>query len=101
MTNPLQQIASAGLTEQVDLSSLDDIKAALLNQIVFCDTSKAVGIPVRKIRKFRQENIPQDLPAKSQGFLDYATQGLRLGYEVYTLEGWTVPERVYYVKRKE
>ncbi len=78
MTNPLQQIAKTGLTEQVDLYTYETIKAALKTQIVFCDTAKGIGIPVREVKRF---------------------SGTR-GYQVYTLEGWTFPERVYYVTRK-
>ncbi len=97
MTEPLQQIASAGLTEQITLDSLSEIQLALKTQIVFCDLIKGKGIPVRKVRVFQ----PRITIEKAPEWTDRAFQGEAKGYEVLALEGWSVPERVYYVVRKE
>ena len=100
MTKPLQTIANVGLTEQIPLDTLSEILLALKTQIVFCDLIKGNGIPVRAARRFLATNIPGDIPSKDPDWLSRNFQGNAKGYEVQTMEGWSVPERVYYVVRK-
>lgn len=93
--NTLDQTNRLGLTEQVDCEELCAVLLALKTQIVFCDTLKGKHIPVRNARAFKVQAIPSDLTAAQ--WTDRNFLGKQKGFEVLTLEGWSVPERVYYV----
>jgi hypothetical protein len=108
MTEPLQQIASAGLAEQINCDQLAEVMLALKTQIVFCDLPSGEGIqenkrkdiPVRNVRRYTPENKPKDLARTDPQFTERDFLGRSKGFEVQTLEGWSIPERVYYVVRK-
>lgn len=100
MTNTLDQTDKLGLTEQVECEQLAAVLLALKTRIVFCDTFKGKHIPVRAVRPFKTDNRPRDLDSKAPEWTDRAFLGKQKGFEVLTLEGWSVPERVYYVEQK-
>ncbi len=101
MTSPLQTITNLGLTEKIYLESLADVLLALKTQIVFCDLIKGTGVPVCNARRFTAANIPKDISTKDPLWTTRAFRGTAMGFEVLTLEGWSVPEKVYYVVKKE
>ncbi len=97
---PLDSIANTGLTSKVHLDTLAEVMIALKTQIVFCDLIKGTGIPVRQVRPFKSDQIARDIPATDPLWTERLFLGQAKGFEVLTLEGWNVPERVYYVERK-
>jgi hypothetical protein len=83
--------------EQIDLDSYQDIRKALKHGPVYCDivTPNAKHIPVRDTRKFNPDRSLRMVDIKDPKWTDLCYIGQQKGYEVLTLEGWHVPERVY------
>lgn len=81
----------------VELTTLKDIQTALGGGIVFCDLAQPSvrKIPVRDVRRFNERKLDKTNTITTEEWTSLAFQGKAKGYEVLTLEGWHVPEKVY------
>lgn len=98
--NQSDNIAAIGYSKQIDLETYKDIDEALKKYIVFADLIKGKGARVSDVRKFTHKSLDR-LSSKDPEWTSRHAQGTAKGYEVLTLEGWSVPERVYYVTREK